>query len=219
MRVALRSTIVCEFEFKLLFFLKRIDRNFNFQFDSISSNQRRKVLVGVSIPYAFDQTENDDEQQIEALDECERIDISEIFGDDDEQHEEEIDGYSSNSAIEHVEHVTVDVYSPETIVCDQPPEIVRIENKRKISESSSQNGTSQPMKLVKIDLNKSQHKNGIEATKRQHRKGNELLKLKRFFSKTVCRCTHFSSLFNSTFRFRKNPSLTLLKTALVKVVV
>lgn len=171
MRVAFRSTIVCEFEYSNI----ESELNFNSTFCSISSNQRRKVLVGVSIPYAFDQTENDDEQQIEALDECERIDVNEIFGDDDEQHEEEIDSYSSNSVIEHVEHVTVDVYSPETIVCDQPPEVVRNQNKRKISENSSQNGTSQQMKLVKIDLNRSQHKNGFEATKKQHRKGNELL--------------------------------------------
>lgn len=130
------------------------------------------------MPFAFDQPENDDEQQIEALDECERLDMDEIFGDDDEQQHEEIDSYTS---VEHVEHVTVDDYSPETIVCDQG-EAGHSENKRKFPECTTQNGSSQPMKLIKIDLNKSKLRNGIELMKTQHEKGNELRELEEFFS-------------------------------------
>lgn len=122
------------------------------------------------MPIGVDQTENDDEQQIEALDECERLDIDEIFGDDDEQQEEEeIDSYTS---MDHVEHVTVEDYSPETIVCDQP-EVMHSDKKRKFSENLSQNGSSQPMKLIKIDVQKSKQKNGIEATKTLHGKGKK----------------------------------------------
>lgn len=129
------------------------------------------------MPFAFDQIENEDhedEQQIEALEECERLDINEMFGGDDEQ-QEEIDDYSSNSAMGNVEHVTIDDYSPETIVCDRDEYGLR-ENKRKIIDHSSQNGSSKPVKLIKIDLNKSKPKNGTEATntKTQYTKGNDL---------------------------------------------
>lgn len=126
------------------------------------------------MPFSFDQTENEDEQQIEALDECERLDIVEMFGDDDEQ-QEEIDSYSSSSALEHVEHVTV--YSPETIVCDAA-NVHRNDSKRK--SDSSQNGLSKPVKLIKIDVNMPKNSNGIDTTKAQHAKGkNELERRKR----------------------------------------
>ncbi|KAG4074713.1 hypothetical protein HA402_008811 [Bradysia odoriphaga] len=124
----------------------------------ISSNQRRKVLVGLSVPHPYQQ-DNDDEQQIEALDECERLDMSEMFCDDNQQPE---DSLSSNSAIEHVEHVD---YEPEMIV------------KRKMIRHSPQNGTSsQPIKLMKIELSQPKPKNGIETAQRPRIKDTAKLK-------------------------------------------
>lgn len=124
-------------------------------------------MVGVSIPFRYDQTDNDDEH-IEALDECERLDINEIFGDDgddDDEQQDDMRSYSSNSAIEQVEHVTVEHYAPETIVCNAPVGLERGKTKRKIVEHSpQQNGANQPVKLIKIEVNKPKSKNGMETT-------------------------------------------------------
>ncbi|XP_037041188.1 uncharacterized protein LOC119077915 isoform X2 [Bradysia coprophila] len=126
----------------------------------ISSNQRRKVLVGLSVPHPYQQDQeqdNDDEQQIEALDECERLDIEDMFCDDNQQPE---DSFSPSSAIEHVEHG------------DYEPEM-----KRKMIRHSPQNGTiSQPIKLMKIELSQPKPKNGIETAQRPHIKDTAKLK-------------------------------------------
>lgn len=135
---------------------------------SISSNQRRKVLVGLAVPLPYHQEqEHDEEQEIEALDECARLNIAEIFADDNEQ-PEDIHSYSSNSAIEQVEHVD---FEPEMIVCNRSASN-KDYAKRKISGHSAQNGnTSQPIKLIKVELNQAKPKNGVETTQRPHIKG------------------------------------------------
>lgn len=146
----------------------RTETEFNV-ISSISSNQRRKVLVGVALPFSFDQTEND-EQQIEALDECDRLDIQEIFGDDDE-HQEELDSYSSHSV---VEHVTIGGYSPETVICDRVA-VESIENKRKAVKIHNLSENGQPAKIIKIDVNQYKQNNGIDTTPPQPAKGRKCI--------------------------------------------
>lgn len=140
------------------------------------------MLVGVALPFNFDQNENDDDQQIEVLDDCGRLDIAadsitEMFGEDEEhqeEHQEDLDSYSSNSAIEHV---TIEEYSPETIVCDQS-DAEHSAKKRKIIKIQNMSQNGQPSKLIKIDVNQSMKlKNGIDATKQQHGKGKSILRV------------------------------------------
>lgn len=152
-----------------IFFFFKFEKLPHFQFIfSISSNQRRKVLVGISVPFPFDQTESQTENDDEALDDCDRL--NEIFDDTVEQHrQEEVHCFASNTVMEHIEHVTAEDCIPETIICEQS-EIPSNEIKRKVS-NSTQNGVSQPVKLIKIEVNKVKPKNGMEAPKTVPRKG------------------------------------------------
>lgn len=104
------------------------------------------------------------------MDECGRLD--EIFG-DDEEHQEELDSYSSNSAIEHV---TIEEYTSDPIACDRT-DAENSARKRKIIKIQNlpQNGSGQPTKLFKIDVNQSMKlKNGTDTTKPQLEKSKNL---------------------------------------------
>lgn len=115
-------------------------------------------MVGLSVPQSYLQ-ENDDQHPIEVLEES----LDEIFAEENQQPE---DVRSCSSNFEQVD------YEPEMIICDETAAVNKDKLKRKITEHSPQNGTSsRPIKLVKIDLNKTTPKNGIEIEQKPLIKG------------------------------------------------
>lgn len=131
---------------------------------SISSNQRRKVLVGVAVPMDQSQSHQNhhSDDEIEALEDCERLDMAEIF-DHGQQHDTDLDSFRSNSVMEHV---TVEDYVPDKIVCDErqqrPPHIERM---KRTSDHLTPNGAN-PLKLIKIDVNRTKLTNGTDTVQK-----------------------------------------------------
>lgn len=99
------------------------------------------------------------------------LELGEMLSEDNQQ-PEDVRSYSSNSVNEHVDHVD---FEPEMIVCNQSAvtsAVTKEKLKRKIVEHSAQNGTmSQPVKLIKVEVNQTKPKNGVETAQRQHIKG------------------------------------------------
>lgn len=159
MRTAFRTPIVLS---NITITSRRYWIHFNF---SISSNQRRKILVGIALPYCFNQLHECDEQS-DGLED--RLDELHQILDDADEPPEYVDSCSTNSVIEH-EIIEDNNYSPETIVCDnaEPPE-----NDRKRKVIRVLNGSELPKKLIKVDLNQCKLSNGQELTNLPHRKGN-----------------------------------------------
>lgn len=137
------------------------------------------MLVGLAVPFnccelSESNESNDseyDEEQIDELEDNDKLEeIQEIYQNEGE-HQEEIDNYSSNSILEQI--TIDDDDSPETepqrIICDRTA--TNIDRKIVRIKKLPHNGSGQPPKLMKLDVNQCQQRNGSDATITQYRKG------------------------------------------------